>query len=445
MANVRWRGGAPARAEVQSFTIGGTWANTETITATIGSRTITVTLSTAAAATTTTVAAALVAAWNGAAVTNGETRDFTGDQFYEMNEITASNSTNTFILTHDTAGVPFTATLGEGSASGTVSAATITTAAKGPYDWNTAANWSGGSVPVNSDNVFIEGMDENFDILYGLDQSAVSLTSLTIHSSYTGRVGLDSLRNRDAATEYAEYRRIALKLGGTPNVYIGAGDGDGSPRIRIEQGASAGVFHIYSTGSSTVDGHPAVFISGGTSAVASVYGGSVWFGAEGGDSLNLTSLKVAGTEDDVAEVLIGHNGNGTCGSITASNCILTVDCGASAISAFSGAEIFIFSAQSTGSLTLKDGAVARPRGVNKAFTSIAVWDLGHYDATGYGGDTTATTFTVYAGGTATFPDGSNPPGTITIPVGVGLAGRDRGSALATLNLPLQSSVVIDWT
>ena len=85
----------------------------------------------------------------------------------EFAEVTWSRSTSTLIGTADTAGKPFTATMsttetGGGAADsqtidgGASSAGTSTTACSGPNFWNVAGNWSGGAVPVNSDDVIIE-------------------------------------------------------------------------------------------------------------------------------------------------------------------------------------------------------------------------------------------------------------------------------------------------
>lgn len=443
MANIKWRGGAATRAESRVWTIGGTWANGETISATVGSRTITVTLSAGAASSTTTVAAALAAAFNGSAATASETRDFLGTDFPEMDEITAGPSGANITFTHDTAGIPFSVTLGEGSTSGTVSAGTVV-AATGPNHWDNAANWSGGAVPVNSDNVYIE--DTDVDILYGLDQSSVTLAALHISSTFTGHIGLDSIRNRDEDTEYAEYRQLPLALGATTLMTIGAGDGEGSPRLRIRR-AGNGNLIVYSTGESAVDGHPAVFFSDGDGGDVTIHGGTVWLGGDLSDqAISIDSLVIAGTEDDTPDVKLGHDGVGGASSVVASRCTLTLDCEANVdVDAHQGAEVLLLAAGGTAAMTISSGAVVRPRGVDKSYTTIDIFDGGHLDATGFAGAlATGTSLICYGGSTITIPDGCTLD-EIQIPKGVCIAGtKPDATAIANLNLPANHSIAITY-
>lgn len=127
---------------------------------------------------------------------------------------------------------------------------TTTTSNAGPNDWNTASNWDTGTVPANSDNVFIV---DGANILYGLDQSAVTLTLLETRNRET-EIGLPR-RNAD----YFEYRETFLKIGAT-TVNIGDGPGNGSDRIQIHFTNTDPVITVYETGSG--DGEPAVQFKG---------------------------------------------------------------------------------------------------------------------------------------------------------------------------------------
>ena len=89
MATVRWRGDAPAIAQVQSWAFGGTWESSDVIRVTIGGKTKDFT---AGSPTTSTVVANLVAAWNALSAAS----------WPEFAELTASQSTTTFKLTADT-------------------------------------------------------------------------------------------------------------------------------------------------------------------------------------------------------------------------------------------------------------------------------------------------------------------------------------------------------
>lgn len=107
--------------------------------------------------------------------------------------ITASDQTTYFRLV-GTAGIPFYATSattesGGGASDSQTFTRTATTANAGPVDWGTAANWSSGAVPVNSDNVTLDSRGSNYAIRHGLDQSAVTLGNLHVDLSYLSDIG----------------------------------------------------------------------------------------------------------------------------------------------------------------------------------------------------------------------------------------------------------------
>jgi len=100
--------------------------------------------------------------------------------------------------------------------------------ATGPNHWTDRGNWSGSTVPVGADSVYFEASD--IDCLYGLAQSAITLTSLNVASSYSGNIGLQNYNG-----DYYEYRDKYLQIGAT-TLSIGDGDGSGSSRIKINVG-----------------------------------------------------------------------------------------------------------------------------------------------------------------------------------------------------------------
>ena len=253
MANVRWIGQAQAVAQVDTVTVALTWAQNDTVTLTINGKDLVVTIGTSA--TTDDVATAIKEAWEGETLTD-TTASYTpsggGDSIAEFAEVTATVSGSVVTLTHDTAGVPFTLSVTESTAgSGTATEATATTATGANY-WSNADNWDTGSVPVTTDDVYID--DGNVSILYDLDASAVTLTSLTIGSSYTGEIGLP----KDNANGYPEYRDDYLQISAT-TVTIGADnignvDGSGSPRLKLDLGSVQATVNVKSTGSSAEQG-----------------------------------------------------------------------------------------------------------------------------------------------------------------------------------------------
>ncbi len=272
MANRKWLGHAPAVAQVNSVT--PTAANNATYTITINGKSISYLSD--ASATVAEIINGLVAAFNASTVP-------------EFAEITAANfGPDTYVsLTADTAGVPFTSS--SSATAGSLVTATVTASA-GPNDWSTATNWSGGSVPVSTDDVFIE--NSSVDILYGLGQSAVTLTSLNIAQTFTGKIGLPE-RNSNG---YAEYRFTDGYLAiGSTTTNIGRGDGTGSGRIKINTGSVAGTFNVYNTGSAAEVGLEPLLIKGTAITAVNVFGGSVGLGVISQlttETTNVTTLRL---------------------------------------------------------------------------------------------------------------------------------------------------------
>lgn len=240
MATKVFRGDAVAVAQVNTVTPASvTIGNIFTLT--INGKSISYT---AAAATVADVTAGLAAAVAASSIP-------------EFAEVTAADNTTNLTLTASTAGRPFTQT--SSSADGTGSPGhsmptSTTTSSAGPSHYGTAANWSPSGVPVSTDDVYIRNTATS--ILYDLDQSAVTLNSLTIEASFTGYIG-----NPDYNGTYYEYREKFLKVGAT-TVNIGQGTGGGSGRIKLNVGAVQATFNISTTGSSAESGQPAVHLVG---------------------------------------------------------------------------------------------------------------------------------------------------------------------------------------
>lgn len=158
--------------------------------------------------------------------------------------------------TADTAGVPFTAALTEtGAGSGSVTDFSDDTACTGPNFWDDADNWSEGSVPGASDDVHLK--DSAINICWALDQNSVTVGSITIHDTYTGRLGLNSTvfatsadGTSTSATQKAEYRDCYLKINPTTlfiGVSQGVGSAAGSGRILIDTHTNAANITVYDT------------------------------------------------------------------------------------------------------------------------------------------------------------------------------------------------------
>ncbi len=102
--------------------------------------------------------------------------------------------------------------------------------------------------------------DSDVSILYGLDQSAVTLAALHIEQTYTGFVGLPRT-DADATTTYFEYRDQYLMIGAT-ELFIGAKEGDGSGRIKIDLGPAQSTVLITDSGTGEEDNVPAILLLG---------------------------------------------------------------------------------------------------------------------------------------------------------------------------------------
>jgi len=293
MATVKWRGDAPKVKQVQAWVFAGTWENDDLVWVKIGTKMVRVTTGSTVIAT---LIDTLVTALN-------------ASTYPEFAEITWSRSSSTLLGTADTDGVAFSATAYSSEANGadadaqtidgvatstltaSGSAGNATTANSGPNDWSVAANWSGGAVPVNSDDVIIE--NSSVDILYGFAQSAVTLTSLSVMASYTGKIGLPALNGTvGSTTSYFEYRSTYLAIGAT-TINIGLGPGQGSGRIKINTGSVQTLVNVYQTGQPAETGVESfLFIGTHASNAVNVNRGSVGIAVLSGEVATVLTLNV---------------------------------------------------------------------------------------------------------------------------------------------------------
>lgn len=280
MATRRWLGRAAATAHVSTHTVGGTAANGQVYSVTING--ITVSYTASGVDTNNTIAAALQVLLAASTVT-------------EFTELTWTVATNVITATGDTTGVEHVIT---SAATGTGTLVTaVTTAASGPNRWDVAVNWSGGAVPVTGDDVVV---DLPVSITAGLDQSSVTLASLTIAASFTNGAVIG--RPRINASGYPEFRDDYLKISATV-VKVGVGEGQGSGRIKIDIGTAQSTVEVRSTGYPTEQGIPSLLIKGTHASNAiDVQSGSVGIVVFGGETSTLSSLRTAGS----AQVVLGE-------------------------------------------------------------------------------------------------------------------------------------------
>jgi hypothetical protein len=203
-----------------------------------------------------------------------------------MSLLTATVSGSTVILTADTAGIPHTISVSETTAgSGTLSISN-TTVATGPNFWTNVDNWSGGAVPSSTDDVTI---DRPVSILYGLAQSAVTLTSLTITERFTTAAQIGLLKRN--TTGYEEYRATELAISATTINCRGS-----SSLIKLNLGTAQTTCNVYSTGTTAETGRPAFQVRGThASNVFNFYGGDCGLGANDETATGATVRQEAGT------------------------------------------------------------------------------------------------------------------------------------------------------
>lgn len=292
MATKYWLGTATAVAQVSTVQITAYDASTD-YTITIGGVSVTVDGTTDADGT----ASALSTAFN-----NSTHPYFTG--------ITASVATDTVTLTADTAGVPFVASSSVTGGTGTIGSVTESTASAGPSHWDTADNWSDGSVPGTNDTVIFA--DNAVNCVYGIDNNSLAINDLFIEQTYTGKIGLDrnvfatSADGETTDSTKAEYREDFLRVDvDTLEIgkFTGIGTSVGSTRLKIDNtNTGANTTRIFATANAGSETNlpPVRLKYNSTTADVFIRGGSVGIGVdEPAESVSMGDLYVSGANTKV--------------------------------------------------------------------------------------------------------------------------------------------------
>jgi hypothetical protein len=269
MASIYWLGTATSTAQVNTYTPATvTTGDVNTLTYTAEDGTVTpITFTIGGTQTAAAASAGLIAAWNANTTTAA---------------IATASGTTTVILTAVTAGIPFAVTSSV-TGTGTLTRA-LTTPNKGASDWGTASNWSAGAVPVASDSVTLDGRG-SAAVLYGLNQSAITLTNLNIDKGFTFAVGSTTAPLQISATNW----RI-----GQP-----ASDGSspsGTTLININFGSVQYTGRMLDSNSTGTSGLPTVNVKG-SHASNKIYmsGGTLGIGtALPGDTATVSAVSVTG-------------------------------------------------------------------------------------------------------------------------------------------------------
>lgn len=248
MSVCNWLARALPTAQVTKWVFAGTWEIDDITDVTINGKTVsTVTGSTAIATLLTTLATALEAS-----------------NIPEFAEIAWTSDSTHLIATGNTPGLPFAVVVSTRDAGGAADAQTIdgattspgvdSTACTGPNDWANVNNWSGGAVPVSTDTVNVDLALGS--VLYGLNQSAVTLTALNFFATRQTQngVGLSATN----AAGYTEYRDQSLAISATNSF----ADIPNIGRFKVNFGSVATTFEGRNIGQSTDTGIPAGCIKG---------------------------------------------------------------------------------------------------------------------------------------------------------------------------------------
>jgi hypothetical protein len=305
MAAVNWTGNATAIKQVETITIGGTWVQGDTVTITSNGKTLVTTIG--ATVTVAGVCTAIAQAYNSTSPMTDTTASYQpvtgGRGVPELALATAVAGTTTVVITGVTAGRPLAAfTVSKSSASGTVSIA-HTTAATGPNHWDNTANWSTATVPVAADDVTI---DRPVSILYGIAQSAVTLTSLTVTPRFSSSAQIGNpFRN---AGGFEEFLATELAISAT-TVTIDTQ----SKLIKINLGSVQSTITVYRTGSSSETGRNALQVRGTHASNSIQIIGSTpnTTAADVGIAANGELATFATVRQDTGTLTIGQAGGGT--------------------------------------------------------------------------------------------------------------------------------------
>jgi trimeric autotransporter adhesin len=399
VGTVIWKGGAPPIAQVDTVTVVGTVEADDIFILTIGYKSVsTVGGSTNATTVANTVAVALNA--------------LDSSEYPEFAEITWTDSGAVITATATTPGKPFTLTASSTEANGNAAddqtftrAASVTSS--GPNDWSVAANWSTAAVPANTDDVVVE--DSNVDILYGLDQTGILLSSLTFKSTYSGYTGLPATNH---AGGYPEYRPTSLVIGAN-TVSIGDGEGRGSGRIKLDLDGQVSAITVKGTGQPIDTGLKALMITGtAVNSTADISAGSVALSPFASQTCVLTTLDILHQGNVVGDVdlYIGSGAN----AITMyqrGGTILAEVGPTTALYMEAGVTTVMSGAATTYQI---DGGILNWRGAD-TLTTVNVGGTATVNRTPSGTTSTWTNCNLYAGGAI-----NDPAGELTITNGVDL-------------------------
>lgn len=324
MATRRFTPNAAPVFQVDTLTIGGTWLAGETVTITIANVAFVVTIG--SLVTTAQVATTIKQAFNGETLTDTSascipTIAQSGAQaIATFAEIGATVSSSVVTFTGKTAGKPYVLATTEGSTSGTVSDASVTVAV-GPSFFSEQDNWSGNTVPVDTDTIVVD--QGSGTVLFGLTP-AIQPAAVEIPLSFLGKIGMAAINVDTTSKPYTEYRTDYLTFddnSATTTYTIGHGSGGGSGRLKINAGAGQCVWVVRGSGTREIASTPCVLLKGThASNELNNWNGDVGVAFYAGETSVIATLR---TGNGVASSAQTYCGAG----VTLSSCTITMNGG----------------------------------------------------------------------------------------------------------------------
>lgn len=324
MATRRFTPNAAPVFQVDTLTIGGTWLAGETVTITIANVEFVVTIG--SLVTTAQVATTIKQAFNGETLTDTDasctpTIAQGGAQAIPaFAEIGATVSGSVVTFTGRTAGKPYVLATTEGSASGTVSDSSVTSAV-GPAFFSQQDNWSGNTVPVDNDAIVID--QGSGQLLHGLTP-AIQPASVEIPLSFLGVVGLAAINADVSYKPYTEYRTEYLTFDDNSvnaSYTIGHGAGSGSGRIKLDCGAGQATWVVRGSGTRELSSTPAVLLKGTHSSnELNNLNGDVGIAFYSGETAAIATLRTGNGVSSAAQTYCGAG-------VTLSGCTATMNGG----------------------------------------------------------------------------------------------------------------------
>jgi hypothetical protein len=328
VANQNWINPAWTQVpQVKTFTItatgGGTAVWTFTFTNDDGS-TATAAYTEDGSPSTTEVATGLAAAWNAATQPN-------------MARITATNpSAGVVVLTSDTAGIPFSVALAD-DGTGTHTE-TDTTANIGNNDAALARNWSTNTVLTNSNDAIFE--PGNVGLLYGLNQSSVTLADVKVLRGFNGDFG---------RFEFGKFHYFRID----PDSFDFRGGGS---LCMFDIGSANISPYIEAYGSPSAIGRHCVYIKGSNIATLEVAKGNVGVAVLDADTATVATLLCGLLDNPQSDVDLTIGSGVTLTTLTQSAGKCTLRCAATTVNVYPGSTLITEGSGAITTLNIYAGA-----------------------------------------------------------------------------------------